>query len=136
MLIPFIIYIRAIGIYLLITLPVLIAPFMYFLSAIYAFFYGWFAWLVFSLLYQLIRRIKSYESKMGCMVLAVIPSVAFAFQVLDYLNPELDAWNSGGYLLFPVVAVIAGWVSVFIAGKVIKQQMVKQEGEDMEVLVN
>jgi hypothetical protein len=127
MLIPFIIYIRAVGLYMLITLPILIAPFMYFFSVFYVLVYGWVAWGLFSLIYFLCRKIRNYEMKMGLLIWGVIPSVALAFHILGLCNPELDAWNSGGFLLFPVAGVFAGWISVFLARKTIRGRIEENE---------
>jgi hypothetical protein len=48
---PFIIYIKAVGIYALITIPALGMPVMYLISMMYVFLYGWFAWAVFTIIY-------------------------------------------------------------------------------------
>ena len=116
----FIIYIRAVGIYMLVTLPVLIAPFMYILSAFYVLIYGWFAWALFSLIYVLSRYLKVYETRMAVLVPGVVVSVAFAFHMLGIYNPELDVWNAGGFLLFPVAGVLAGWISLSMSWKTIR----------------
>jgi len=116
MLNPFIIYIRAIGIYALVTIPALLMPVMYFISMIYVFVYGWFAWAVFTIIYLLVTNyILDNTSKIGLLVIGVVLSVVFAFQMLEVLNVERDIWHSGLYLLFPLCAVIAGWISLFIS---------------------
>ncbi|HEX7902542.1 MAG TPA: hypothetical protein VF487_01595 [Chitinophagaceae bacterium] len=113
----FLIYIRAVGLYMVVTLPVLIAPIMYFVSVIYVFIFGWFAWGLFSVIYLLCTQIKTYETKMLLLIPGVVISVAFAFHMLGVFNRDLDVWNSGGFMLFPITGVIAGWISLFMARK-------------------
>ena len=120
MLIPFIIYIRAVGLYMILTFPVLMIPEIYVISVFYVLIYGWFAWAVFTMIFLLCRSTRNYERKMGLLILAVIPSVAVAFHVLGLFNPDLDVWHSGVFMLFPVAGVLAGWISVFQSRKSIR----------------
>ena len=113
---PFIIYLRAIGVYALVTLPALAIPVMYFISFMYVLIYGWFAWALFTISYLVINKTeRSYTTKVFLLLCGVVISVVFAFQMLEVLNVEKNIWNSGLFLLFPVGAVIAGWISVFIS---------------------
>ena len=113
---PFIIYLRAIGVYALVTLPALAIPVMYFISFMYVLIYGWFAWALFTIIYLVINKTeRSYTTKVFLLLCGVVISVVFAFQMLEVLNVEKNIWNSGLFLLFPVGAVIAGWISVFIS---------------------
>jgi len=108
------IFLTAIGIYALITIPALIFPPMYILSIGYVIIYGWFAWLLFFLFFQLVQAIKiSYERKMAILFISIIPAVAFAFQMLEVFDVENNVWYSGEFLLFPIVAVISGWISLY-----------------------
>jgi hypothetical protein len=118
----FIIYIRAVGIYLIMTLPVIIAPFMYIISAMYVLMYGWFAWALFTAIYLCTRHIKTYEYRMLLLWAGVIPSVAFAFHMLGLFNPDLDVWRSSVYMAFPAVAVGAGWLSLNLSGKAVRDE--------------
>jgi hypothetical protein len=120
MLTPFIIYIRAVGLYMLITFPVLMIPEIYLVSVIYVLIFGWFAWAVFTILYLLCRKVRNNEKKMSLLIVAVIPSVATAFHILGLFNPDLDVWHSGVFMLFPVAGVLAGWISVFQSRKSIQ----------------
>jgi len=113
---PYIIYLRAIGVYALVTLPALAIPVMYFISFMYVLIYGWFAWALFTIIYLVINKTeRSYTTKVFLLLCEVVISVVFAFQILEVLNVEKNIWNSGIFLLFPVGAVIAGWISVFIS---------------------
>jgi hypothetical protein len=118
---PFIIYIRAVGIYALLTLPALFLPIMYIISIMYVLFYGWFAWAVFTMFYLVTTFCNpSYYVKMGILTIAVVVAVLFAFQMLEVLNVEENIWYSGSFLLFPVTAIFSGWISLNISKEKIK----------------
>jgi len=118
---PFIIYIRAVGIYALLTLPALFLPIMYIVSIMYVLFYGWFAWAVFTMIYLVtIFCNPSYYVKMGILTIAVVVAVLFAFQMLGILKVEENIWHSGEFLLFPVAAIFSGWISLSISRERIK----------------
>lgn len=110
---PFLIYIKAVGIYALLTLPALFEPLMYLISMIYVLFYGWFAWFVFTLIYVVtVFCNPDFRTKMIVLFIGVVVAVAFAFQMLEILGVEKDIWHSGGFLLFPMTAVFSGWISL------------------------
>ena len=110
---PFIIYIKALGIYALLTIPALTMPVMYFISMMYVLFYGWFAWAVFTTIYLVtVFCNPGFKSKMVILSIGVVAAVAFAFQMLEVLAVQKDIWNSGPFLLFPLAAVISGWISL------------------------
>lgn len=120
--IPFKIYIQSVGVYALLTMPVLIFPFMYFISLFYVVLFGWFAWLLFTMVYFFTDRYNiRFETKMTILVLSIPVAVAFSFQMLQVFLMEENVWNSGSFLLFPVAAVIAGWISLFLERKAIKK---------------
>ena len=119
---PFIIYIRAVGIYALLTLPAVILPIMYFISMVYVLFYGWFAWAVFMIIYVItIFCNPSYLVKIIILTIGVVVAVLFAFQMLEVLGVEQNIWHSGEFLLFPLAAVIAGWISLSLSKERVKQ---------------
>jgi hypothetical protein len=108
-----IIYLRAVLIYAIVTIPALVIPTMYFISIMYVLFYGWFAWVLFTIIYLIVIRSRvDYDTKMLLLGIAVVPSVLFAFQMLEVLHEEENIWHSGPFLLFPVGAVVAGWISL------------------------
>jgi hypothetical protein len=108
------IFLTAIGIYALITIPALVFPPMYILSIGYVIVYGWFAWFLFFVFYQLLEVLKiSYERKMTGLFVSIIPAVAFAFHMLEVFDVEDNVWHSDQFLLFPIVAVISGWISLY-----------------------
>lgn len=113
---PFIIYVRAVGIYALLTIPALVLPIMYIISIMYVLFYGWFAWAVFTFIYLFtVFCNPTYHVKMGILTLGVFIAVLFAFQMLEILKVQENIWHSGGFLLFPLAAVVSGWVSLNIS---------------------
>ena len=110
---PFIIYIRAVGIYALLTIPALLLPIMYFISIVYVLFYGWFAWAVFTIIYLVtIFCNPTYLAKIVLLAVGVVIAVLFAFQMLEVLRVEKDIWHSGEFLFFPLAAVFSGWISL------------------------
>lgn len=111
---PFIIFIAAVGLYAALTLPALVWPPLYLMSLFYVVCYGWFAWAVFTICSLLTERIRLYYLRMGLLTLAVPLSVAFAFQMIEAFNGWDDVWHSGEFLLFPLAATIAGWLSLAI----------------------
>jgi hypothetical protein len=122
MLIPFIIFSRAVGIYALITVPVLMSPPIYIISILYVVTYGWFAWALFTIITLAARQLSSqHHTRMLIMAIAVPVSVAFAFQMIEVFNSWDDVWHSGGFLAFPVVATIGGWISLFWTEKKIQE---------------
>ena len=118
---PFIIYIRAVGIYALLTLPALFLPVVYFISMIYVLFYGWFAWAIFTVIYLVtIFCNPHYYIKMMILFLGFVLAVLFAFQMLEVLGTQQNIWQSGVFLLFPLTAVFSGWMSLGQSTKTIK----------------
>lgn len=115
---PLIIFATALGLYAVFTLPAFIFPVMYLVSMCYALVYGWIALIVFAAgFYIIVKKVTRPATIMVLLSLLVVVSVAIAFHVLGEYNKELDAWHSGGFLIFPLTAVIAGITSVFIAKK-------------------
>jgi hypothetical protein len=118
---PFIIYIRAVGIYALLTIPALFLPIMYIISIMYVLFYGWFAWAIFTFIYLItVFCNPAYHIKMGILTVAVVIAVLFAFQMIEILGVEDNIWHSGAFLLFPVAAIFSGWISLNISREKVK----------------
>jgi hypothetical protein len=121
----FTIYIRAVGIYALLTLPLLSFAIMYIISLGYVLTFGWFAWLLFTLIYVITDKFQlGYVIKfMLLFFIGVTGSIAFAFNMIGVLGIESDVWHSG-FLFFPFIAVVSGWISLFISRKKIRTRMV------------
>lgn len=111
---PFIIYVRAIGLYALVTLPAIMIPVIYFISLVYVLIYGWFAWALFTIIYLLVvQRSVRYDVQLPLLFAGIVVAVLFAFQMIQVLRIEENIWQSGPFLLFPAGAVLAGWISLF-----------------------
>ncbi len=109
-----VIFMRALGIYLLMTLPVMAAmPAMYGLSALYAASFGWIAAALFMAFFYLLGKLPLDSSgKYFLLCLAVTAAVAIAFQMMEMTGVQRNIWQSGPFLFFPIVAIISGWLSV------------------------
>ena len=122
-----VIYCRALGVYGLLTLPALLMPILYIMSLMYVLLYGWFAWLVFTLFYLLLNKLPlDFVPKLFALFTAVVIAVACAYQMIEVLGVEDDVWHSS-FIIFPFVAVIAGWISVCVSGEKIRSSCYLQE---------
>ena len=87
---------RAIGIYLLITIPAIAAnPFMYLISATYAVSFGWIAAALFLLFFYIVYKMK-YDAFVKNIFLygSVALAVAVAYQMMEILGVEDRIWHS------------------------------------------
>lgn len=110
---------KAMIIYLLITLPLLGVPVVYLLSAMYAVSFGWVAGFVFMLAMLALQYIKVAPAlKIVLLYASVLAAVTVAYQMIAVLHVEANIWRSE-VLVFPGIAVAAGWISVAIAKKTI-----------------
>jgi hypothetical protein len=113
-----IIFIRAIGLYALFTIPVIFSPVIYIISMLYVITFGWFACALFVFISLVtVNTTSSFSVRMPVLALAVPLSVAFAFQMIEVFGSERNVWHSGGFLLFPVMATISGWVSLMLSAQ-------------------
>jgi len=118
---PFIIYARAVGIYCLLTLPAITLPIMYLVSVTYVLIYGWFAWALFTIIYFIIVFCNpNFLSKMSILFVGVVIAVAMSFQMLEILKADYTVWHSGAFLLFPLAAIVSGWISLYTSREKIK----------------
>ena len=125
---PFIVYCRAVGLYALFTTPAIMIPEMYLLSMKYVLTYGWFAWFVFTLLYNLtMKLVFDFTLRIGSLFMSVAVAVAFAYHMLGLLSPEQGVWHSG-FIIFPFTAVIVGWISVCLSRESIRSSGIITEG--------
>ena len=91
----------------------LIVPIIYFISIMYVLLHGWFAWALYTIIHLIVTNIRlRYKLKMFLLGVGVFLSVLFAFEMLEVLHVEENIWNSGGFLLFPASAMVAGWISL------------------------
>jgi hypothetical protein len=108
------IYFKALAIYLVLSVPAMAMPYLYLISALYASFFGWFALVLFAVIYVLLLRIK-YILRVVLLVIAVVISVGFAFQMICVVHDIDDVRDLGFFLLFPAAAILSGWLSLILS---------------------
>lgn len=129
--IPFNIFLKSYVAYTVLTLPAFILPIMYLISAAYAFVFGLVAFVIFAISWFFLDNSHlHYTVRLTGLVIAIPASVAVAFQMIEFTGAWYDVWYSGIFLLFPIAAVIAGWVGIFlcrnqIAGTLDKDALVE-----------
>lgn len=134
--IPFIVFTRAIALYLLFTLPAMVLPFMYVYSAFLAVAFGAAAGMLFIGCYMLIAKCNiPYKTKFTVLSATVPIGVTTSYLLIGWLNAADGLWGISPFLVFPGVAVIAGWASLFISRKKIKEQFDSEEDE-LQLLLN
>jgi hypothetical protein len=119
---PFIIYVQALGIYLVLTSPALVLAPVYVLSAMYALTSGLAAMAAFAAVFFILHRIKPpVQMVITVLIAAVITAVAAAYKLLLWvIMPERDFFTIDLFILFPVAAVLAGFTSIAINRQKIK----------------
>jgi hypothetical protein len=134
--IPFIIYVQALGIYLLLTLPTITVPVIYLISAWYAFTCGFAAMVVFVVAFFIINRTRpGVPIVNGVLAITVLPAVAIAYKLLlVVMIPNRSFWAMDENTLFPMVAVIAGWAAIAFNIKRISQHFLPPVIEEWETL--
>ncbi|HTE12842.1 MAG TPA: hypothetical protein VK645_17805 [Chitinophagaceae bacterium] len=111
-----VVFIRAIGIYLLMTIPALGVPVIYLLSAGYAISFGWIAAVFFLFLFYAVLKIKAaILVKNILLYVSVAITVAIAFQMMEITGAQYRIWHSGAFLLLPGFAIISGWISLAVS---------------------
>ncbi len=132
------IFLKAVGVYLLITLPVLVTlPEMYELSALYAISFGWVAWLFFLSAFYFLQKIRAgLVAKTITLYVSVAAGVVIAFQLMEVTKVEYGIWQSGPFLMFPAVAIISGWISLAIARKTISTVFTVEKGNAYEIIAS
>ena len=123
----FIIYCRAVGLYALLTLPVILSPDTYIMSLMYVLLFGWFAWAVFTVLSLIINKLVSdFVFKLFSLFIAVVAGVALAYEMIGVLAKEEDIWHTL-FVFFPFAAVIAGWISVCMSREKIRSSCMQEQ---------
>ncbi len=127
---PFIVFVRSLFIYLLITLPALFAPILYYFSAIFAVSVCWVAGLIFVVGFYLIKQSTIEHSvKFYSLFLFVLLGVWIAFECIQLFGLWRNIWQDADYLLFPLAAFISGCISLMFSKKTILLQFKNQSNE-------
>jgi hypothetical protein len=132
------VFTRAIGIYLLITLPAMAAePYLYLLSAAYAISFGWIAAALFLLLFYIVKKIKAdILVKNILLYTSVAIAVVVAFQMMEVTGAQYRIWQSGAFLLFPAFAIISGWISLAVSRHTIKSLFAPGDSNCYEAIIS
>ena len=99
--------------YAIITLPVIAVPIMYGYSLLLAVGFGIIAWCIYALIFLLVKSSKiNPDLKWLILILAVPIGVALAYSLIGFLGVWKNVWNAGWLMLFPLAAVVAGWIGL------------------------
>lgn len=132
----FIVFIRSLFIYLLVTLPALFSPVLYFFSAMFALSVCWVAGLIFAMGFQFVQDLKiDYSAKYYTLFVFVLLGVWIAFECIQLFGLWRNIWEESIFLLFPFAAFISGCISLSISKKAILIQF-KNQSYDQEINSN
>jgi hypothetical protein len=115
-------FIRSVLLYLLFTLPIAGKPKIYFLSVVAAFVLGVVAWLVFMTFSFIIRvfKVPVTATYLLLYVAAFIAVLAAYSALLAYAVKGMHFWNIEWFTLYPLAAIIAGWISIYVNRRKLK----------------
>jgi len=132
---PFIIFARAIGLYLLFTIPAIAVPFIYAYSAFLAIVFGAAAGLIFIGFYLLISTTNiSFRLKRNLLFLFVLLGVTASYSLIGFFDAADEPWSVNLFLVFPAIAIISGWASLFISRNAIREQL-DPEANEIQLLL-
>lgn len=120
MLTTFIIYVRSMVLYAIFTLPALIFPPVYGISLVLMFIYGWVAFVPFMFFFLLLQKLKLDGAIKLLLLFIAIPGCVWVAYILLCYVTNFGTANESVFLLFPAAGVIAGWISLFISEKRIR----------------
>jgi hypothetical protein len=110
--------------YAIITLPVIGVPIMYGYSMVMAIGFGIPAWLIYSLVFILVKSLNiNTQLKWLLLVLAVPLGVAFAYTLIEVFGVWKNVWRAGWLMLFPLAAIASGWISLYKKRSVIEEHL-------------
>jgi hypothetical protein len=111
----FSIFFRAILFYLAFTLPAIFTPLMYFYSAFFAVCVSWVAGLIFAIGVLIMRQSHfSASVKYYTLYIFILFGIWAAFECIELFKLWDHIWRENGFLLFPLAALVAAWVSLFV----------------------
>lgn len=100
--------------YAVITVPIIVIPFMYFYSLALAVGFGIAAWLIYSLVFFLVKQLNIIaETKWFLLIIAVPIGVAVGYTLIEVFGVWNNVWNAGWLMLFPFAATVAGWIGLY-----------------------
>jgi hypothetical protein len=108
------IFFSSLGWYLLLTLPALFIPIMYFMSMYMAAAVCWIAGFLF---FGFAFLLKQIETKHTYKIVVLYATAALcclvAFQAVELFKLWDRIWESGGFLLFPIAAFVSACISIY-----------------------
>ena len=108
----------------MITLPVIGVPIMYGYSLLLAIGFGIPAWIAYTLIFLFVKSSSlNPDLKWLLLILAVPFGVAFAYTLIDVFGVWKNVWNAGWLMLFPLAALVAGWISLYKTRTIIDEQL-------------
>jgi hypothetical protein len=135
MAVPFIVFLRSIGLYLLFTLPAIAVPVIYVYSAFLAIVFGAAGGILFICCYFIISRLNiSYPLKLNLLFFLILIGVSASYLLIGLFSITDDLWGFNFFLVFPAIALIAGWASLFISRKAIRQHL-DHEADEIQLLL-
>jgi hypothetical protein len=114
-------FLFGIAIYAVITIPTIIIPIMYGISIFYAATFGWAAFLVFAACLYLLKKLNSFSNFIKCSIIyiSVGIGVCVGLQLIETFKCQKNVWEINAFSLFPLAAIVAGCISVYINRKAI-----------------
>ncbi len=123
----FIIYMRGVGLYALMSLPLVLIPRVYFTSMMFVLTYGWIACCLFTLLYCVLDRFSlGFLPKTFGLFVAVAIGTGCAYHAIEITGVEDNVWESV-FVIFPFIAMISGWISICISKEEIRNSIYDYE---------
>lgn len=133
---PVAIYFRAYLIYLMITLPSMLFPPMYMLSALYALVFGFASCLVFTMAYFAIKTARfNFQSKFILLVITIPIAVAVGHTLIGVFNVEDNVWDLNLFLCFPSVAIVSGWISLHVNKRSVREEFTGEEAQEFPIVI-
>jgi len=112
-------FLFGIAIYAVITIPTIIIPIMYGISIFYAATFGWAAFLVFAACLYLLKQLNSFSNfiKWSIIYMSVAIGVSVGLQLIETFKCQKNVWEINAFSLFPLAAIVAGCISVYLNRK-------------------
>lgn len=121
------IYLIALLTYSVLTLPSLFIPVMYVYSLFLAIVYGFIALALFAIFYLLVSTTKYKHLFWNILIISIPISVTISYIVLCYATDISKPLEAGWLFLFPIAAIISGWISLSIHTKSLNQRFTTKE---------
>lgn len=100
-------------VYAAITLPVIVIPIMYGLSLLYASLFGIAAWLMYHLVFILVKSLQTIDERKWLLLVISIPAcVTVAYTLIEVFDVVQNVWTSE-FIFFPIIAVVSGWIGLY-----------------------